>query len=246
MQKKNMARKIAGLVVALVVLLSIGLIGAQCDITSTPTLEEYKASAITALQEYADALYEDDYCEVNWKRIEGYVEEGIEAINAAETKPAVRTARDNAKAAVGAVQKEDANMNGIEFTEGVFNWSFDGTNFDGTDRISAIIRSSCELVSFFDSYKVAWFNAPIWEHYGSSFFEDNALLLFFFQTSGANSFFVDTVRVNNDKMTLYIVNNINCDGVSNDVEFIASFIVEVRYKDVQGIASFGTNFRLGQ
>jgi len=59
------------------------------------------------LQDYADALCEDDYCEANWERIENYVADGKIAINAANTKPAVATARDEAKKNIGAVPREE-------------------------------------------------------------------------------------------------------------------------------------------
>ena len=91
-----MRKKIIAISIALTMMFAIGLLGA-CEITSNPTLAEYRASAITVLQDYADALCEDDYCEANWERIKDYVDSGIDAINAASTKPAVDTALNTAK-----------------------------------------------------------------------------------------------------------------------------------------------------
>jgi len=100
--KKTMARKIAILGVVVAMLLSIGLLGA-CDITNNPTLADHQANAIEQLESYADALCEDDFCEVDWGRIESYVDSGISAINSATTKPAVDTALNNAKSNIDGV-----------------------------------------------------------------------------------------------------------------------------------------------
>jgi len=69
-----------------------------CDTTTdTPTLADYKTAAVLQLQSFVMALEEDDFSGENWTRILGYLESGVDAINAAVDKTGVRAARDAAK-----------------------------------------------------------------------------------------------------------------------------------------------------
>ena len=98
-----MAKKLIGLGITIVMLLSVAVFTA-CELPDTG-FAEYQAAAVTALTEYVEALDKDDFNAENWARIEGYLEDGIAKINAAENRAAVRYARDAAKDAIGAVEK---------------------------------------------------------------------------------------------------------------------------------------------
>jgi len=246
---KKIISKIISIGLAVVMLCGI-IVFSGCDGCNSSTLQEYKATAVTALERYAEGKGQSNYTHENWLVLQSHVTTGRDNINAAETKPAVRTARDNAKAAVRAVEREGANMNEIEFTEGVFSGYFDETNFDGTDRISAIIRSHGELVSFFEEYEVIWFSStPIWKNYGYEFFEDHALMLFFLQTSGVLgsqiSYAVDSLQLANSTLTLYIQSNTYSEVISN-VTTIVPFVIEVSNNNIQNIIDFSAFFIAGQ
>ncbi|MCL2861710.1 MAG: hypothetical protein FWE22_04800 [Firmicutes bacterium] len=103
-----MKKKILGIAVAIVMLFAVaGLAACELD---NPTLAEYQATARVDLTNYANSRGQTNFTIENWAVIQGHVTTGKAAIDAAETKPAVRTARDNAKAAVRAVEREN-NVN---------------------------------------------------------------------------------------------------------------------------------------
>ncbi|MCL2847656.1 MAG: hypothetical protein FWE13_02775 [Firmicutes bacterium] len=100
-----MKKKILGIAVAIVMLLAVvGL--AACELNN-PSLAEYRATAITVLEDYATSKGVANYTPENWLVLQGHVEIGRTNINAAGSKPAVRIARDTAKAAVRAVESKD-------------------------------------------------------------------------------------------------------------------------------------------
>jgi len=68
-------------------------------------LLEYKASAIIKLQEFFDALDEDDYTTDNWAVIQGLVTTGKAAIDTATDKAGVDTALTGDKEAIGEVER---------------------------------------------------------------------------------------------------------------------------------------------
>jgi len=135
----------------------------------------------------------------------------------------------------------------LAFESRTFTGQFCGTNFTEIDRISAIIRSSSEFDFFFNLHEVAWDSAPM--SYDNTFFENNTLILFFFQTSGVLgsqvSFSVDSVEVNNNIVTLNILSNVYSNIIS-DVELIVPFVVEISNENIQGITEFSVNFITGQ
>ena len=93
--------------VAIAVVMLFAVAGlAACEIGGNPTIEEYRITAIEALETYATNRGQSNFTEANWLLVEGHVAYGTGAIKAAETKTAVRTARYNAKAAVRAVPRE--------------------------------------------------------------------------------------------------------------------------------------------
>ena len=138
----------------------------------------------------------------------------------------------------------------IAFEERAFAGDFCLTNFNGTDRICALIRSSSELTSFFNSRMVTWDSAPIWESYNNAFFEDNALMLFFFYSRSGMlgsqiSFAVDSVEVKNNVLTLNILSNTYSHMIS-DIILTIPFMVEISNENIQGITGFSVNFIAGQ
>jgi len=103
-----MKKKILGIAIAIVMLFAVAGLAA-CELNNL-TLAEYQATARVDLTNYANSRGQTNFTTENWAVIQGHVTTGKAAIDAAETKPAVRTARDNAKAAVGAVPREVNEM----------------------------------------------------------------------------------------------------------------------------------------
>jgi len=111
---KNKVRTILviGIAVAIVMLFAVvGLAGCELN---TPTLAEYQATAIAALEDYAASKGQSNYTPENWLVLQGHVAAGIEAINDTTNKADVCTARDEAKAAVRAVPKNGGSSVDIE------------------------------------------------------------------------------------------------------------------------------------
>ena len=108
MVKKTKFKKIIVLLTAVIMIFTVAALTA-CDLNN-PTLAEYQATARMDLTNYANSRGQTNFTTENWAVIQGHVAAGKAAIDAAETKPAVRTARDNAKAAVGTVEREN-NVN---------------------------------------------------------------------------------------------------------------------------------------
>jgi len=101
-----MKKKILGIAVAMVMLFAAAGLAA-CN----PTLAEYQTTARVDLTNYAQSRGQTNFTTDNWAVIQGHVTTGKAAIDAAETKPAVRIARDEAKANIGAVpQNGGASM----------------------------------------------------------------------------------------------------------------------------------------
>jgi len=103
-----MKKKILAIVIALVMLFTAAGLTA-CGLNNL-TLAEYQTAARVDLTNYANSRGRTNFTTENWAVIQGHVTTGKAAIDAAGTKPAVRTARDNAKAAVRAVEREN-NVN---------------------------------------------------------------------------------------------------------------------------------------
>lgn len=93
-------KKIAVIVMAMMMLIGTFALTA-CDNVS---LDEYKATKSQALQDYADAKGESNYCETGWETICKAVMDGKAAIEAAATKPAVTTAFNDAKGVIDKVE----------------------------------------------------------------------------------------------------------------------------------------------
>jgi len=134
-KQKRSVRRLTAIAVAAVMLFTIGMGG--CD----TTLTRYRAAAITALESYAYALGWVYYTQANWQRVEGYVEDGIAAINAAEDKEAVRDARDAAKAAVRTVPvvSEDHNDRVHGYTPFLIPFGVHGRYASGTSFVAPVV-----------------------------------------------------------------------------------------------------------
>ena len=225
--KKSIFRKLMMLGTVFVMLFSFAAFSGCKD-----TLEEYKANAIAELQEFVEALDEDDFCKENWERIESYVADGKIAINAAETKPAVANARDEAKKNIGAVPQSENNE--IVFEERVFGGHF---FWESIGDLSAIIRSHNELTAFFEEYTVVlWQDAlSICEQYDVDFFESTALILFFSWQSGSDvTRYLDAVSVDGKTLILHINYHFSCCAVNDDAVFF-SLVLEVEKEDLVGV-----------
>ena len=96
-----MKKKILGIAIAIVMLFAVAGLAA-CELNNH-TLAEYQAAARVDLTNYAQSRGQTNFTTENWAVIQDYVATGKAAIDAAETKPAVRIARDNAKAAIRGV-----------------------------------------------------------------------------------------------------------------------------------------------
>jgi len=116
---KKLAKKILGIAVAIVMLFAVAGLAA-CELNN-PTLAEYQATARADLANYANSRGQANFTTENWAVIQGHVTTGKEAIDAAETKPAVRTARDDAKAAVRSVPREVNEMGTFISLQSAFN-----------------------------------------------------------------------------------------------------------------------------
>jgi len=101
-----MAKKMKMLItlgIAIMMLFAIAGLAA-CELNN-PTLAEYQATAITALEDYATSKGQRNYTSENWLVLQCHVATGRTAINEAIDKAGVRFARDAAKAAVRTVER---------------------------------------------------------------------------------------------------------------------------------------------
>jgi len=118
---KQKYKRIVSFIISLIMVLSIAALSGCDSYDENAALREYRALAVTYLENVFAAKNQDNFTLENWARVQGYVEAGIGAINAAETKLAVREAREKTQTAIRAVRREvDSTM--------VFNrmcWQFD-------------------------------------------------------------------------------------------------------------------------
>ena len=103
---KKASKKLIVLAVAAV--MALGVFGLTACVQS---LDDYKASAKVEIQAHADAkLAVNGYSAEGLTAIAQAVTAGKEAVDNAETKPAVRKARDDAKTAINAVEPKEGEM----------------------------------------------------------------------------------------------------------------------------------------
>lgn len=129
-----MLKKILILGVALMMCLGVFALSA-CE---SFDLDAHKATAVTAIENHATAMKaENGYTEAGYTAIDNAVIAGTTAVNKAETKAAVSTARDTAIQAIMDVPKEDdEEMSEIlqlfDLTDSKETWngSFDGIDFN--------------------------------------------------------------------------------------------------------------------
>jgi len=176
-----MTKKIIGLgITFILVFFAIGF--AACELPDAG-FAEYQAAAVSSLEEYVDALNEDDFNAENWTQIQNYLEDGIKAVNAATDRAEVRYARDAAKEAIGAVPSWD------EFT-------FEYHIFRGIGQIMIVtdIKNTQQLNDYVATYynhadHNAFFLVPylefLQENYTEDFFETHYILTF--RLSGTSS-----------------------------------------------------------
>ncbi len=107
------------------------------------TLEEVKAFAIDELEAYLQTKNEEEYSSENWEAILDAVNDGKDAINAAETKEDVEAALDAAKDAIDSVTKLPKplsisfwNPHGGFFVQ--FGWANAITNAEITNAVATI------------------------------------------------------------------------------------------------------------
>ena len=81
--KKNIKIYIFAMAIFLLVTFALSACTISCD---SFLLQQHRVAAIEQLQEYAEDYCETDFCEENWKRIQGHIESGINAINKANTQ----------------------------------------------------------------------------------------------------------------------------------------------------------------
>ncbi|MCL2848404.1 MAG: hypothetical protein FWE13_06670 [Firmicutes bacterium] len=84
-----------------------------CDTTVTtpvcPLLEEYMANTIKELEDFVNALDENDFASANWNTIQSRLTVSRNTINAAIDKEEVRTAFNTAKQQIETVPQRDPN-----------------------------------------------------------------------------------------------------------------------------------------
>lgn len=107
-----MGKKI--MVLALAAIMTLGIFGlTACNNVS---LDSYKVTQSQALQDYANAKGENNYCEDGWEAVCKAVEDGNKAIGDAESKSAVDTAVMTAKNEINAVLTEEQKMSDFALT----------------------------------------------------------------------------------------------------------------------------------
>ena len=102
---RSMKQRIFSTMIAIVMLFAVAGLAA-CELNN-PTLAEYQAAARVDLTNYAESRGQTNFTTENWTVIQGHVTTGKAAIDEAIKKAGVRTARDTAKAAVGAVPRKN-------------------------------------------------------------------------------------------------------------------------------------------
>jgi hypothetical protein len=113
------------IILMVIVAMMLGFFGlTACEEVS---LDEYKASTSTQLQDYADAKGQDNYTVKGWEVIVRAAEDGKKAIGDASTKIAIKEAFNNAKDVIDAVEPKENEVNNpisIHFftTENWIHW----------------------------------------------------------------------------------------------------------------------------
>jgi len=202
------------------------------------SLEKYQNIAITELDEYAENKGWHNYEPNNWRLIRNHVASGIANIFAAEAIAAVKVALQDSKELINEVEP----MRIIHFRQVFpFRGYFPATNFAGTEKITAIFRSSEELISFFENYEVSW-SIPIWEEFDNNFFEEQALLLFIFHDAGllgSQTLIMNRdLRVGSERVAL----NLRMNSHNNSIGLVATIMLTVDNKDIGNIELFIINF----
>jgi len=237
MIKNDIVRKltIAGVVITIMLLTTVWLGG--CN--NTPTLEQYRATAVQDLQNYAMARGQNNFTPENWAVLQGHVTNGVMAINVAQDKIAVRAARDEAKQQIGVVPNKLNMRRRISFEEGYLSGRFVTS---AMPSLSAIIRNQDELKFFFQHHNIEWHNnTPIWDRYRVEFFEKSALILFFRGVTGSNIYrFLDNVSIVGNTLELHTVWQIPSSPI-NMHWLVWSIIVEVDQTDIQDITNIYIN-----
>jgi len=216
-----MKKKILGIAIAIVMLFAVAGLAA-CELNN-PTLAEYQATARVDLTNYAESRGQGNFTTENWAVIQGHVTTGKAAIDAANNKPAVRTARDNAKATVRAVETNGNNIS--------FNITEDAFAIEDAWDISLLelIRTQSELQQLIIEQGLI-LDA---EEFDSAFFANYALVVIHFSESGGsmNSAYINTVKAREGVLEIYRTRyRLNHYGA-----ILHSIIIEIAQIDIVGI-----------
>jgi len=130
----------------------------------------------------------------------------------------------------------------IPFREGVFGGRY--TSLNGDETFSAIIRSQHDLITFFSGNDIDWHHVtPIWERYGDDYFENNALLLYFFsETSTDIIISIDNVVADETTLTISLVSRVYGNALNCAMQFVP-LVIEVSQNDIDNATNLGISIR---
>ncbi len=231
-----MGKKIKVVGIALTMLFSlVGLTACKGDLT------QYKTDAKTQITNHVATLNTDEYTAENWRLIGWHVEEGKKAIDVAQNKATIDTVKIATITTINGISTKEEDMS-IPFAEGVFDGHFEGLN--GDETFSGVVRNKQELISFFDGRNVTWSSdSPIWDNYEGTYFNYNALVLYFFWASSTDfSFSVSDVKICNGSLKLDIIGSYYGSAVNDAVQFVP-IIVKIAKSDIDSISKVGVDIQ---
>lgn len=129
-----MAKKLIG--IAVIVIMLFGIFGLTA---CTDSLAEYKSIKSQALQDYANAKEESNYCETGWAAIGDAVTGGKKAIQEATNKLTVDTTFKSATDAIDEIQGKETMTEILQLfnladSKEIWNGSFEDVQFDGLSK----------------------------------------------------------------------------------------------------------------
>lgn len=211
-----MKKKFIGLAVIFVLLFSLS--------ACSQGLDAYKEDAKQQIESYANDKGQENYSETNWATICGIVETGKAAVDEAEHKTGVDSAVEAAREEIDVVGKEES-VKKVAFELG--NKTTDYFEVDGRGQLLKMVESMDELAQLMAEKQFS-----ISPTYDAAFFEEHALILFFFTESTDAQFGIELKKTDSETLTIvkkYI------DEAGNTIPVPHAFIMELNKTDIVGI-----------
>lgn len=203
------------------------------------SLIDYKTNGITQIEEYANAkIYDNDYSNEDLDAIAQIVDDCKNAVGSSTNKSAVDTSVNKAKTEINSIPKK----NSIEFNKVAFEETF--IEVGSELPIPVIVKSQKMLITFFSENDIVWEgDTDIWASYDIDFFENNALVFYFFGVSGTHEPFysIDFVQVIDGELKLFFTQHGSSDGRAY---FQIILAIEISKRYVIDVVSINADIRI--